>query len=90
MKERIGIRRGRHCPRGPDDSRTCERELYSTPSRARCSINGPVDTPNIVCIPFVISENISIVNPVPVGKDGLPSELGMINIDARRKYAASK
>ena len=47
----------------------------------------PVDTPNIVRVPFVISENISIVNPVPVGKDELPSELGMINIDTRRKYS---
>ena len=38
----------------------------------------PVDTPNVIRVPFVIYENISTVKPVPVGKDGLPSELGMI------------
>jgi len=37
-------------------------------------LNVPVDTPNVVRVPFVISENIFTVKPVPVGKDRLSSE----------------
>jgi hypothetical protein len=35
----------------------------------------PFDTPSVVRVPFVISENIRSEYPSPVGKDGLPGAL---------------